>query len=118
MDYSPPRFSVHGILRARILERVFISFSRGSSWPKEWAHILLCLIIAGGIVVAMHSGNKLTQKDDADSEVQFITPAGPRQSLVLAKDPDQFLWKSFVPYVYSAQTHLPKFLETCINKER
>ena len=30
-----------------------------------------------------------TQKDNADSGVQFITPAGPRQSLLLAKDPDQ-----------------------------
>ena len=36
-------------------------------------------------------GNKLTQKDNADSGVQFITPAGPRQSLLLAKDPSQFL---------------------------
>ena len=36
-------------------------------------------------------GNKLTQKDNADSGVQFITPAGPRQSFLLAKDPDQFL---------------------------
>ena len=36
-------------------------------------------------------GNKLTQKDNADSGVQFITPAGPRQSLHLAKDPNQFL---------------------------
>ena len=36
-------------------------------------------------------GNKLTQKDNADSGVQFITPVGPRQSLLLAKDPDQFL---------------------------
>ena len=36
-------------------------------------------------------GNKLTQKDNADSGVQFITLAGPRQSLLLAKDPDQFL---------------------------
>ena len=36
-------------------------------------------------------GNKLTQKDNADSGVQFITPAGPRQSLLLAKDPDQHL---------------------------
>ena len=26
-----------------------------------------------------------------DSEVQFITPAGPRQSLLLAKDPVQHL---------------------------
>ena len=36
-------------------------------------------------------GNKLTQKDKAHSGVQFITLAGPRQSLLLAKDPDQFL---------------------------
>ena len=36
-------------------------------------------------------GNKLTQKDNADSGVQFITLAGPRQSLLLAKDPDQHL---------------------------
>ena len=36
-------------------------------------------------------GNKLTQKDNADSGVQFITLAGPRQSLLLAKDPNQFL---------------------------
>ena len=36
-------------------------------------------------------GNKLTEKDNADSGVQFITPAGPRQSLLLAKDPDQHL---------------------------
>ena len=37
------------------------------------------------------AGNKLTQKDNADSGVQCITPAGPRQSLLLAKDPDQHL---------------------------
>ena len=42
-------------------------------------------------VVATLPGNKLTQKDDADSGVQFNTLAGPRQSLPLAKDPDQHL---------------------------
>ena len=36
-------------------------------------------------------GNKLTQKDNADSGVQFITLAGPRQSLLLVKDPNQHL---------------------------
>ena len=33
MDYSLPGFPVHGILQARILEWVAISFSRGSSQP-------------------------------------------------------------------------------------
>ena len=35
MDCSPPSSSVHGILQARILERVAISFSRGSSQPRD-----------------------------------------------------------------------------------
>ena len=33
---SPPGSSVHGILRARILEWVSISYSRRSSWPRDW----------------------------------------------------------------------------------
>ena len=33
MGCSPPGSSVHGILQARILEWVAISFSRGSSQP-------------------------------------------------------------------------------------
>ena len=33
MDCSPPGFSVHGILQARILEWVAVSFSRESSNP-------------------------------------------------------------------------------------
>ena len=35
-------------------------------------------------------GNELTQKDNADSGVQFITLVDPRQSLLLAKDPTHF----------------------------
>ena len=35
MDCSPSGSSVHGILQARILEWVFIPFSRGSSWSRD-----------------------------------------------------------------------------------
>ena len=35
VDCSPPDSSVHGILQARILKWVAISFSRGSSWPRD-----------------------------------------------------------------------------------
>ena len=35
MDCSLPGSSVHGILQVRILERVAIPFSRGSSWPRN-----------------------------------------------------------------------------------
>ena len=35
MDYNPSGSSVHGILRARMLEWVAISFSRGPSQPRD-----------------------------------------------------------------------------------
>ena len=35
VDCSLPGSSLHGILQARVLERVAISFSRGSSQPKD-----------------------------------------------------------------------------------
>ena len=37
LDCSPPGSSVHGILQARILELVAISFPRGSSQPRSSA---------------------------------------------------------------------------------
>ena len=39
MDCSPTGSSFHGILQARILEWVAISFSRGSSWPRGWTRV-------------------------------------------------------------------------------
>ena len=36
---SPPGSSVHGIFQARIVEWVAISFSRGSSQPRDWTCI-------------------------------------------------------------------------------
>ena len=39
MDCSPPGSSVHRILQARVLEWVAISFSRGSSWPRNWTWV-------------------------------------------------------------------------------
>ena len=39
IDCSPPVSSVHGILQARILERVAIPFSRGSSRCRDQTHI-------------------------------------------------------------------------------
>ena len=39
MHCSPPGFSVHDILQARILEWVAISFSRGSSQPRDWTQV-------------------------------------------------------------------------------
>ena len=35
-DCSPWGSFVYGILQARILERVAIPFSRGTTWPRDW----------------------------------------------------------------------------------
>ena len=35
MNHSPPGSSVHGILQARTLEWVALSYSRGSSRPRD-----------------------------------------------------------------------------------
>ena len=43
MDCSPPGSSVHGILQARILERIAILFSRGSSRPRDQTSIISCI---------------------------------------------------------------------------
>ena len=43
VDCSPPRSSVQGISQARILEWIAISFSRGSSQPRNW----ICILCTG-----------------------------------------------------------------------
>ena len=45
MDYSPPGSSVHGIFQAKILEWVALSFSKGSSRPRDQTQVSS---IAGG----------------------------------------------------------------------
>ena len=39
MDCSLPGSSIHGIFQARVLEWAAISFSRGSSWPRDRSRI-------------------------------------------------------------------------------
>ena len=39
MDHSLPGSSVHGISQGRVLERVDLPFSRGSSQPRDWTWV-------------------------------------------------------------------------------
>ena len=48
MDCSLPSSPVHGVLQARILEWVAISFSKGSSSPKEWTPSLASPVLVQG----------------------------------------------------------------------
>ena len=46
-----------GILQARILERVVMPSSRGSSWPRDWNHIFCGSWIADGFSTLRHWGS-------------------------------------------------------------
>ena len=88
------------------------SSHKASGWPQKRP-----ISSKWGVSRPMHQklqpripGNKLTQKDNADCGLQFIAPAGPRQSLLLAKDPNQHLWKSFIPHVYVSEPTTPNSL--------
>ena len=39
MDCSPPGSSIHEIFQVRVLDWVAISFSRGSSWPRDQTRV-------------------------------------------------------------------------------
>ena len=80
MDCSLPGSSVHGILQARILERVAIPFSRGSSWPRDWPQVSC---IAGGFFTIWATRETLCQfslqvqrKSPKTEEVKFCVPTG------------------------------------------
>ena len=44
LDYRPPGSSVHGLLQARILDRIAICSSRGSSQPRDQTCVSLWLL--------------------------------------------------------------------------
>ena len=58
MDWSPPRSSVHGILQARILERVAMPSTRGSSRPRDRAHISYVSCIGRWVLLPLISPRK------------------------------------------------------------
>ena len=67
MDHCQPGSSVHGILQARILEWVAMSFSRGSSQLRDQTHISC---IAGRFFTA----EPLKKSND---EIKMRSGAGP-----------------------------------------
>ena len=47
MDCSLPGSSIHGIFQGRVLEWVTVSFSRGSSWPRDRTRVSVSCIAGG-----------------------------------------------------------------------
>ena len=73
-DFSLPGFSVHGIFQARILEWVAISYSRGSSWPRDWT-LISCVSSIGRQIPTSEILEKLITKmqRNAWKTVQWIS---------------------------------------------
>ena len=65
MDCSPLGFSVHGICQVRKLEWVVISFSRGSSWPRDWT-LFSCL--SGRFLITEPPGKPSYSIEKSESE--------------------------------------------------
>ena len=64
-DCSLPGSSVHGVFQARVLEWVVISFSRISSWPRDWTRV--SNIVARHFTVwATRACDELTHLKDPD----------------------------------------------------
>ena len=64
VGWSPPGFSVHGIFQARIPERVTISYSRGSSRPREQTHVPCIPALAGNSVPLVIPGKSSVKSDE------------------------------------------------------
>ena len=64
MDYSLPGSSVHGISKARLLEWVAISFSRGSSWVSCIAGRFFTICATGESKLFYSKGNHKQNKNN------------------------------------------------------
>ena len=58
----PPGFSINGIFQARIQERVAISSSRGSSWPRDWTCVSYVSCTGSGFFTTSTTWSKLILK--------------------------------------------------------
>ena len=89
MDCSPPGSSAHGISQARILEWVAISFTRGSSWPRDQTNISC---IAGGLFITAPPGKHLININPATYSDDFFFIFFLQASLIVVWIINSFAW--------------------------
>ena len=78
MDCSSPGSFLHGIFQARILEWVAVSFSRGSSWPRDRTCVPC---IASGLFTFWATWEAVSAEDTAVN--QMDSALGPLGSYIL-----------------------------------
>ena len=95
MDYSPPGSSVHGILQARTLRWVTISFSGGSCPPRDRTRVSC---IAGGFFTTEPAGKPLFRS----AVVNYILVGLCSGSVLVATMPvDTAFYSSYLCFFFS-----------------
>ena len=85
LDCSPQGSSIHGILQASILEWVAISFSRGSSWPRDWTQRSPAL--QADALTSELPGNPWTSSSKSSLNLKPSKTCGPRHKSFLCPPP-------------------------------
>ena len=88
MDCSPPGCSVHGILQARILEWIVISFAMRSSQGRDQTCVSRGSYTAGGLITAELPGKPKSKADDCKYDKVIFQ----RQKISLKKESFYSIW--------------------------
>ena len=102
MDCSLVGSSVHGVFQARILEWVVISFSRGSSWPRNWTCVSHVSCIAGRLFITEHQGSPNSTHNLSRLKSHEIY-------VVLWFSDLSLYFSSFIVHLYSTHVIFPLF---------
>ena len=81
MDCGPSGSSVHGILQARILEWIALSYSRGSSQPRDWTCVSCGFCIGRWILYHWATREVLPKQNDCLNFQALIFKFANRSSL-------------------------------------
>ena len=95
MDCSLPGSSVRGNFQARVLEWVAISFSGGSSWPRDWTHVSH---IAGRCFTVWATGKDLINQHVRELYIFYMSPWS-----------DIFISKTLLPFLGLSFPYHPVF---------
>ena len=94
MDCSPLGSTIHVTFQARIQEWVAMSYSRGSSQPRDWTCVSYVFCIVRQVLYHLsHQGNILHVANlghigtDAEADTPILWPP-PGKSWLIGKDPD------------------------------
>ena len=107
MDCSLPGSSVHGIFLARILEWVAISYSRGSSWPRDQnLHCSASPALAGEFFTTAPPGTTLKPHKEPKSLLKISRFLKKWFYLLLPQVAFGNAWRHFYCHNYVAATDI------------